>query len=40
MHEEAVTVFRCIAEVIRDLDVFRTVPQRCVSSRTVFEMDS
>lgn len=38
--EEVATVFRCAAEAIRDLDVFRTAPRWCVSSRTVFETDS
>ena len=38
--EEVATVFGCAAETIRDLDVFRTAPRWCVSSRTVFETDS
>lgn len=40
VQEEVAMVFGCVAEVIRDLDVFRTALWRCVSSRTVFKMDS
>ena len=40
VQEEVATVFGASRRAIRDLDVFRTAPRRCVSSRTVFETDS